>query len=95
MQNIYRRNTGDSRVDRPVDSFSLGTGNERPKCAFWKPEMKLSHLINLHRLIFAGAILAALFMGMTFEYSIKQAEQRGMVKVYTTMSIRSLADIEI
>ncbi len=95
MQKLYRRNSGNRGLDRPMDSFPFGTGDECPKRSFWEWEMKLSHLIFFHHAIFGGAILAAVFMGMVLQYNIQQAEQRGMIKVYVTMPIEALAKIEI
>lgn len=57
--------------------------------------MKLSYLIYFHHVIYVAAMLAALFVGMVLQYNIKQAEQRGMIKVYTTMSIQGLGEVGI
>lgn len=57
--------------------------------------MRLSYLACFHHMIMLTAVLAALFLGMLIPYTIRQAEHRGMVAAYSTMSIKGLSEVGI
>ncbi len=61
--------------------------------------MRLAYLEYFHRGVFISGIIAALFMGMAFQYNIRQAEirgeERGVIKAYMGTSLRGLSEISI